>query len=156
MRSRAEAGASVPRTGEPRPGGAGAAPIFPGGKGPAGSWSRTQESGDALRLPRTLTEDQSTRGEHAKPWRPSSLKSCSTCPAGPQSSSEAAQAEAPRRGSCMTQEHDSSSTGPGAPPGTGRGQEGTGQQGRYCHWAAPSCGDQGPPPAPRSIQATAD
>ena len=54
-RSRAEAGASVPRTGEPRPGGAGAAPTFPGGKGLAGSWSRTQEGGDALGLPGTVT-----------------------------------------------------------------------------------------------------
>ena len=33
----AKDGASAPRTGEPRPGEAGAAPIFPGGKAPAGS-----------------------------------------------------------------------------------------------------------------------
>ena len=55
-RSRAEAGASVPRTGEPRPGEAGAAPTFPGGKGLAGRWSRTQEGGDALGLPGTVTD----------------------------------------------------------------------------------------------------
>ena len=55
-RSRAKAWASVPRTGEPRPGEAGAAPTFPGGKGPAGSWSRTQKGGDALGLPGTLTD----------------------------------------------------------------------------------------------------
>ena len=30
----------------------------------------------------------------------------------------------------------------GAPPGTGRGREDTGQQGCSCHWAAPSYADQ--------------
>ena len=55
MRSRAKAGASAPRTGSHRPREAGAAPTFPGGKGLAGRWSRTQEGGDALGLPGTVT-----------------------------------------------------------------------------------------------------
>ena len=76
-RSQAEAGASVPRTGEPRPGDAGAAPTFPGGKGLVGSWSRTQEGGDALGLPGTLTEQL-----RAQESAPSSLRAAART-AGP-------------------------------------------------------------------------
>ena len=41
MRCWAKARASAPRTGKLCPGEAGASPIFPGGKAPEGSWSRT-------------------------------------------------------------------------------------------------------------------
>jgi len=44
-RSRAEAGASVPRTGEPRPGGAGAAPTFPGERGSRGGGAGPRRAG---------------------------------------------------------------------------------------------------------------
>ena len=58
MRSRAKAGASVPRKGEPRPGEAEASPIFlgRGGRRPQGVRAGPQKGGDALRLPGTLTE----------------------------------------------------------------------------------------------------
>ena len=71
-RSRAEAGASVPRTGKLRPGEAGAAPTFPGGKASQGVRAGPQEGGDALRLPGTLIEHMCL-GESA----PSSLKAVS-------------------------------------------------------------------------------
>ena len=89
-RSRAEAGASVPRTGEPRPGDAGAAPTFPGGKGLAGSWSRTQEGGEALGLPGTVTAT-------ARPGECAELPKGCSAHGGTRSSSGGSGA-APRRG----------------------------------------------------------
>ena len=72
----AKAGDGVPRTEKPRPGEAGASPIFPDGKGLTGSWSRTQEGGDALRLPEALT-DTCAPGTARHTPEPSCLKGCS-------------------------------------------------------------------------------
>ena len=60
MRSQAKAESSVPRTGKHHPGEAGASPIFLGGKASQGVGAGPQKSGDALRLPETLTEQLST------------------------------------------------------------------------------------------------
>ena len=84
-RSRAEAGASVPRTGEPRPGGAGAAPTFPAERPPGELEQDPQKGGDALGLPGTLTGTCAPgRARHTP--RTSSLKGGSA-PRGPENSS---------------------------------------------------------------------
>ena len=76
MRSRAEAGASVPRTGEPRPGGAGAAPTFPGERGSQGGGAGPRMAG----MPRAPgdTNRHLRPGECTHTPRLSSLKGCST------------------------------------------------------------------------------
>ena len=140
-RSRAEAGASVPRTGEPRHGDAGAAPTFRGGKGLAGSWSRTQEGEDLLGLPGTLTATAPRESA------PSSLRAAARTagPGGTRRDPErlgGARAAAPRRGLHRPESaNPTSQTGSTgrrdtaqdpASPGTGRGREGPGQRGRSC------------------------
>ena len=109
MRSRAKAGVSVPRTGDPRPREAGASPIFLGGKASQGVGAGPQKSGDALRLPETLTE-QLCPGESAL----SSLKGCSVAPLDPgaaQRGSDGSSAERWLCGGAQIQQRRPGSTG---------------------------------------------
>ena len=64
-----------PRTGELRPGEAGASPIFPGGKAPAGSWSRTPRWRGCPRAP--WNTNRHLRAQETAPYPTSStLKDC--------------------------------------------------------------------------------
>ena len=172
MRSRAKAGASVPRTGELCLGEAGSAPIFLGRMVPAGSQSRTPGGQGCPRAPwdtnRHLRDQESA---------PSSLRAAART-AGPGGTGAArrgsgggsaegvarpreqlggARAAAPRRGlrgpGARIHQRRLRSTGrrdtaqDPASPGTGRGREGPGQRGRSC----PELSRSAAPP--RSLQA---
>ena len=105
MRSRAEAG-ECPQDRRAPSRRSRSCTNLPGGKGLAGSWSRTQEGGDALRLPGTLT-GTCARGECAE-----LPKGCSAhC--GTRSSSEGLGRRL-RGGGCAARERDSTSAGSGA------------------------------------------
>ena len=105
-----------------------------GGKGLTGSWSRTQEGGDALGLPGTLTDTC------ARESAPSSLRAAART-AGP-GAARGGSGAAPRRGlrgpGARIHQRRLRSTGrrdtaqDPASPGTGSGREGPGQRGRSC------------------------
>ena len=120
---------------------------------------------DALRLPGALTEHLRPRGRARHKPRPSSLKGCSVPAAGPREQLRwllrprlhmegAARERKSSSAGLRAQGNWGHSPTSSAPSGTGRGREGTGQQGFSCRLAAPSCADRRP--HPRSIQAPAD
>ena len=123
-------------------------------RGSQGVRAGPQEGGGAHRLPGALTEDLRPGGECHTPR--------GELPKGLQSASGGALERLQQRlhmeGAAWPWEPDSSgadpraqgtgghSPGSCAPPRTGRGREGTGQQGHSCHQAALSCADRCPLP----------